>query len=525
MAKKFNITGTCIPQKHYMVDTSQKIEKIINLIENGDYFSISRPRQYGKTTSFFQIFKILQHKNDYMCLKTSFEGLGMESYANAAIFVKHFVGLLAQSFEYQNKTEHIDFIKNNPEPTDLMALDHYLGKLVTLTPHKIVLLIDEVDKSMNNQLFLDFLAMLRNKYLSAVEEADHTFHSVVLAGLHDVKTLKLHLRPDAEQKYNSPWNIAVDFDIDMSFNPQEISTMLVDYCAETNVKIDIVSISERIYFYTSGYPFLVSRICKEIDEKIVPQKAVVAWSIDDVEEAVKRVVRETNTNFDSLAKNLENNPKLFSFTEKLILGSEKFAYTPTEPTIYLAYQHGIINHQNYQVVIHNKIYNEVITNYMVNKFKIESSNNMISSEAVTSRYLDEDSKLLMDKILLTFQKVIQEKYSKSEVFKSDEFLEKDLRLLFLVFLNPIINGIGFSFKEVETGAEKKIDIVVVFEREKFVIELKLWYGESYHQKGITQLKNYLKLEHAQKGYMLIMDKTRHKEFTSYTEDDILMVWI
>lgn len=31
--KEFNITGTCIPNKHYMVDASNKMKKIIKLIE------------------------------------------------------------------------------------------------------------------------------------------------------------------------------------------------------------------------------------------------------------------------------------------------------------------------------------------------------------------------------------------------------------------------------------------------------------------------------------------------------------
>ncbi len=49
--------------------------------------------------------------------------------------------------------------------------------------------------------------MLRNKYLLRNAEKDDTFSSVILAGVHDIKTLKLKLRPDKEQKYNSPWNI------------------------------------------------------------------------------------------------------------------------------------------------------------------------------------------------------------------------------------------------------------------------------------------------------------------------------
>ncbi|MEG3041417.1 MAG: AAA family ATPase, partial [Clostridium sp.] len=53
MEKKFNITGTCIPNRHYMVDTSNKIEKVMKLINAEEYFIINRPRQYGKTTTFF----------------------------------------------------------------------------------------------------------------------------------------------------------------------------------------------------------------------------------------------------------------------------------------------------------------------------------------------------------------------------------------------------------------------------------------------------------------------------------------
>ena len=51
MKKKFNDTGLCVPHRHYMADTSKKIEQIIRLIEEGEYFTINRPRQFGKTTT------------------------------------------------------------------------------------------------------------------------------------------------------------------------------------------------------------------------------------------------------------------------------------------------------------------------------------------------------------------------------------------------------------------------------------------------------------------------------------------
>jgi predicted AAA+ superfamily ATPase len=68
MGKKFNVTGTCIPSRHYIVDTSKKIDKVINFIENEEYFIINRPRQYGKTTTLFLLEKSLNKKNDYFVI-------------------------------------------------------------------------------------------------------------------------------------------------------------------------------------------------------------------------------------------------------------------------------------------------------------------------------------------------------------------------------------------------------------------------------------------------------------------------
>lgn len=142
MAKKFCTTGTCIPEKNYMVDLSNKIQQIINqYIESGQYFTINRARQYGKTTLLYLLEKELR-KQDYLVLSLSFEAA------------------------------------------------------------------DEVDKSSDNQIFLSFLGLLREKYLKCQQGKDVTFHSVILAGVYDIKTLKLKLHPQEESKYNSLWNIA-----------------------------------------------------------------------------------------------------------------------------------------------------------------------------------------------------------------------------------------------------------------------------------------------------------------------------
>jgi predicted AAA+ superfamily ATPase len=66
MAKRFNITGTCIPGRHYLGDMSKKLDRIMEIITRGDYFTINRPRQYGKTTILYLLQKRLgKDKTDY----------------------------------------------------------------------------------------------------------------------------------------------------------------------------------------------------------------------------------------------------------------------------------------------------------------------------------------------------------------------------------------------------------------------------------------------------------------------------
>lgn len=74
MEKRFNSTGVCVPRKHYMVDISNKLREIKKLIDNEFYFTINRPRQYGKTTTLSELRKAL--KKDYLVISISFEGIG-----------------------------------------------------------------------------------------------------------------------------------------------------------------------------------------------------------------------------------------------------------------------------------------------------------------------------------------------------------------------------------------------------------------------------------------------------------------
>jgi len=94
MTKKFNITGVCIPEKHYMVDISEKLSGIRKSVEQGDYLTLNRPRQYGKTTTLFLLANHLNQMDGYLALQISLEGIGDDAFQEEALFSSMFQELL-----------------------------------------------------------------------------------------------------------------------------------------------------------------------------------------------------------------------------------------------------------------------------------------------------------------------------------------------------------------------------------------------------------------------------------------------
>ena len=75
MKKRFNITGLCFPNQHYMADVSRKLEQTFEMVEYGEYFTINRPRQYGKTTTLYTLSDMLTATQAYIVFNMSFEGM------------------------------------------------------------------------------------------------------------------------------------------------------------------------------------------------------------------------------------------------------------------------------------------------------------------------------------------------------------------------------------------------------------------------------------------------------------------
>lgn len=496
MEKRFNITGLCVPEKHYMVDTSAKMELIGKMIERGDYFTINRARQFGKTTLLNGIRQ--KFSDRYLVIDMSFEGIGGTPFESQSGFVSTFCALVVKYLEFLKiDGKYLSFWKDSGIQT-INDLSSTISEFCKNYPLPVILMIDEVDKSSDNQMFLDFIGMLRNKYLDRDKGNDATFHNVVLAGVYDVKNLKLKLRPNDEKKFNSPWNIAADFNVEMEFNPQEISTMLSDYENDIHTGMDIMAISNEIYRFTSGYPFLVSKVCKLIDEDLDKM-----WTIESVRKAVNRTVKSESTLFDDLTKNLELYPDYKRFIYSVLMNSDgDVVYEQNNPIMRLGKIFSIIKpDEEGKVMIHNLIFEQVLYNYFIAEEAIRNS----SARSYRSNFI-ENGKLLMDQIVSRFQFFMHEEYRTED----ERFIERQGRLLFLSFLKPIINGSGFYYVEPQTRENSRMDLVVTYGGEEFVIELRIWHGQKYETEGKIQLSEYLNVRGLDKGYLVTFDFSKNK---------------
>lgn len=58
---------------------------------------------------------------------------------------------------------------------------------------------------------------------------------------------------------------------------------------------------------------------------------------------------------------------------------------------------------------------------------------------------------------------------------------------------------------------ERMDLVIYYKGEQNVIELKIWRGNAYNERGEDQLANYLEYFHLKKGYMLSFNFNKKKE--------------
>lgn len=509
--KTFNTTGLCLPSKHYMVDMSECVSKIRKLVFEGKYFTINRARQFGKTTTLNALENSL--RPDCHVLSLDFQAISAAGFKTEEAFVKAFCRTIwkkrnAASMPVQVQSEIREIMERREYPAVLDELFTVLSDWCAGADKPVVLIIDEVDSAANNQVFLDFLAQLRLQYLEREKDESYgAFASVILAGVTDIKHIKGKLRDEEQHIVNSPWNIAADFEIDMSLPEYGIRKMLDEYEKDHHMKMDTHQIAKLLRDYTNGYPFLVSRICQLIDVEVAEKmNLAAAWSHQGFDEAIKRILAEDNTLFQSMFGKLNNYSLLKAALRSILMEGAKISYSPEQESIQQMQMYGFIQNDGGTARIANRIFETKLYNYFLSEEELRDNVFSREGDYAKNRFI-EGGRLNMRKILEHFIITYTQIFGPLE----EKFKEKDGREQFLLYLKPIINGTGNYYIEAQTRDQTRTDVIVDYLGHQYIVELKIWRGERYNADGEKQISEYLDHFGLSTGYMLSFNFNKKKE--------------
>ncbi|KJJ83464.1 hypothetical protein OMAG_002670 [Candidatus Omnitrophus magneticus] len=429
----------------------------------------------------------LNKEGNYISVVFSVESAGYRSITEEIANKKIINSLYSSSGQYLNK-------KNCPIPpekyTKDLTLENYLIDWAISQTKPIVLLLDEID-SLYDDVLVSVLRQLRNGFQIRPKRFPST---VALVGLRDVREYKTKVRPsEVSLGSGSPFNIKAESILLGTFTKEEITELYSQHTKDTG-QVFSKEMINRIYELTGGQPCLVNAEAREIVVKILNEDFTKKITLDHVESAKENIIQRRDTHLDSLLDKLKE-PKVNKIVTAVINGDLMDFNTYNDNLLYCR-DLGIIS-ETKPVKIANEIYREIIPRVLTDPFQ-----DAIGDEGKSIWYIKPNGKLDMDKLLKSFQEFYREN---SEMWlEKFDYKEAGPHLLLMAFLQRVINGGGRINREMAVGTGRT-DLLIEFNGDKFVLELKLKRLPSAKQKGLDQISRYLETLGMTKGYLILFE--------------------
>jgi hypothetical protein len=473
--------------------------ELMDLIDEEKYFVIHAARQSGKTTLLWELADKINARGDYYALYCSLEVVS--AFTEPEKGIPEIVKNIERCARHQGLpgkfTENADY--SYISGVLISTLVDYCRAL----DKPLVIFFDEAD-CLSNGTLITFLRQLRDGYISRSRVP--FVHSVALVGMRNIRDYKASIRPDSQTiGSSSPFNIVAKSLNLRNFTRDEVASLYAQHTAEKGQIFEPQAV-DYIFEQTQGQPWLVNAVARECVEEITKKDYSKPITQNLAEQAIQNIILTRGTHFDSLMERLKED-RVRKVIEPLILG-EEFVNRSSDDYLYTR-DLGLIKDDCGKTEPANPIYAEMIVRALTWDAQVSISET--HKDYAAPRYM-KDGKIDMDFLIRDFQQYWREN---CEIWKNRykkdtyKYPEAAPHLVMHAFLQRVVNGGGRVNREMALGA-KRADLCVIYDGQKYPIELKILQNERKRSESINQILSYMDKCGADAGWLVIFDRDTKK---------------
>ena len=507
--KRFNTTGPCFPDEHYMMPALDRLPGVRELVSGGNYFVVHAPRQTGKTTALKALVSEINAKGEMVAIYCTLESIQrlVGSYETAMREIRHLVLKSASMVrELATFAREIGDVKSSIGIST--AISDALQELCVRAGKPLVLFFDEAD-CLYGDVLISFLRQLRDGYVN--RDMMPFPKSIALVGMLDVRDYKAQIRSDGQSLGQiSPFNIIAEDLLIPNFTEADIAALYAQHTAATGQRF-ADGVVDDVWRLTRGQPWLVNAIANDCVAKIHGNRFDETVTVDDVEAAKEAIIRRRDTHVDSLMERMRE-PRVRRIVEPLISGDRSDVSYNDEDYRYII-DLGLLRVDRGALVPANPMYAEIIGRYLSRG----EQDAMIRSIPETPWV--KDNGLDMPSLMAAFQQFWRENSGADRDIMG--YRESVPHLVLMAFLQRVTNGGGHINREMALGTGR-LDLCVEFRGSRYAIEVKT--SANFHgEKSYEQCAKYLDSLGLSEGWMPIFEKSKEKSWAEkiYSRDEVV----
>ena len=488
MTRKFNTTGPCLQERHYMLPPEQRLSEVRDLIDDQAFFVIHAPRQTGKTTLLRNLSRKLTQEGRYAALTCSLENF---TQPDPERMLPRILAQLEYDAQRQLPEELSPPQHESYAAVPDVALQHYLSDWSDQLARPLVIFFDEID-SLPGSVLLPILRQLRNGYSSRPAPFPQ---SIALVGLKDIRDYKISIRQDVESLSTaSPFNIKARSLLMRNFSESEVQALLDQHTQETGQPFTTEAAAE-IFRLTQGQPWLTNALAAQLvtDYDALVKDRSCPITKEAVSKAREILIERRDTHLDSLTDKLREK-RVRAVIEPIMVGKGDFDQAFNDDFLY-AKNLGLVTDARGRIEIANPIYQEIIPRIL--SYPIQMA---IPDEPAW--FVAEDGTLDIMQLIDGFIRFWRR--NGEVLLRGMPYHEAAPHLVFMAYLQRIINSGGSIEREFAIGTGRA-DLMIDFKGRQDVIELKLLRGSYTRPEGVEQVARYATRLCRDRGYLVIFN--------------------